>query len=310
MTQECYLKALEVPTHPVDAVLDTDAYNEIDDQFAIAYLLKNQEKIRIQGFCAAPFFNEKSLSPADGMEKSYHEITKVLCLAGCEHRNFPVYRGSATYLLDEKTPVESEAADYLIDLSKHYTAEAPLYILAIGAITNVASALLKCPDMKERTVVVWLGGNSLHHCDTVEFNMKQDIAAARVVFECGVPLVQLPCAGVIELLNTTRYELEHWLIEKNPLADYLARNTIELAESYAAGLPWSRTIWDAAAVAWLLNDDQRFLSYRTIPAPIPGYDGQYSFDRTRHPISYVYHVNRDVLLADLFEKLTTEKETK
>ena len=62
------------------------------------------------------------------------------------------YGGAATYLPDEKTPVESEAADYLIELSRHYTAEAPLYILAIGAITNVASALLKCPEMKERTV--------------------------------------------------------------------------------------------------------------------------------------------------------------
>ena len=54
MTQSIYLKNLEAPTRIVDAVLDTDAYNEIDDQFAIAYLLKNQDRIRIRGFCAAP----------------------------------------------------------------------------------------------------------------------------------------------------------------------------------------------------------------------------------------------------------------
>lgn len=303
MTQSIYLKNLEAPTRIVDAVLDTDAYNEIDDQFAIAYLLKNQDRIRIRGFCATPFFNEKSISPADGMEKSYHEIKKVLELAGYAHRSFPVCRGSSSYLSDENTPAASEAADFLVEISKNYTSNTPLYILAIGAITNVASAFLKCPDMKERTVVVWLGGHSLHHCDTVEFNMKQDIAAARVIFGCGVPLVQLPCVGVIELLNTTRFELEHWLVGKNPLADYLAHNTIELAESYAAGLPWSRTIWDVSAVAWLVNDGQRFLSYRTIPAPIPEYNGQYTIDRDRHPISYVYHVNRDALLADLFQKL-------
>ena len=28
---------LETPKAPVDLVIDTDAYNEIDDQFAIAY---------------------------------------------------------------------------------------------------------------------------------------------------------------------------------------------------------------------------------------------------------------------------------
>lgn len=58
MTQSIYLKNLEAPTRIVDAVLDTDACNEIDDQFAIAYLLKNQDRIRIRGFCATPFFNE------------------------------------------------------------------------------------------------------------------------------------------------------------------------------------------------------------------------------------------------------------
>lgn len=40
MTNEQYLKNLKVPTGQIDIVLDTDAYNEIDDQFAIAYMLK------------------------------------------------------------------------------------------------------------------------------------------------------------------------------------------------------------------------------------------------------------------------------
>ena len=34
-------KNLQKPEYPVDVVLDTDTYNEIDDQFALAYLLKN-----------------------------------------------------------------------------------------------------------------------------------------------------------------------------------------------------------------------------------------------------------------------------
>ena len=57
MTQEQYLKNLTVPTGKIDVVLDTDAYNEIDDQFAISYLLKKPEKLQVQGICAAPFFN-------------------------------------------------------------------------------------------------------------------------------------------------------------------------------------------------------------------------------------------------------------
>ena len=74
MTNEQRIKNLEVPTHPVDVVMDTDAYNEIDDQFAIAYLLSCKRKLTTKAFYAAPFDNENSTGPADGMEKSYEEI--------------------------------------------------------------------------------------------------------------------------------------------------------------------------------------------------------------------------------------------
>lgn len=42
------------PGKRVDIVLDTDTYNEIDDQFAIAYTLKHRERFRIRGFTCAP----------------------------------------------------------------------------------------------------------------------------------------------------------------------------------------------------------------------------------------------------------------
>ena len=45
MTEQQRLKNLSVPTGAVDVVLDTDAYNEVDDQYAIAYLLRSGEKL-------------------------------------------------------------------------------------------------------------------------------------------------------------------------------------------------------------------------------------------------------------------------
>ena len=78
MTQEQYLKNLEVPSGKVDVILDTDAFNEIDDQFAISYLLLSGEKLNTVGLCAAPFFNSLSTGPKDGMEKSYDEILRLL----------------------------------------------------------------------------------------------------------------------------------------------------------------------------------------------------------------------------------------
>lgn len=292
------------PEEPIDVILDTDAYNEIDDQFAIAYLLKAPEKLNIKAICAAPFLNRKSESPADGMEKSYQEILKILNLAGREDLHSITYRGSTTFLADEKTPVESEAASRIAAIAQDYSPEHPLYIVAIGAITNVASALLMAPEIKEKIVVIWLGGHALHWPDNGEFNLMQDVASARIIFGSGVPLVQLPCMGVVSSVTTTAPELIHWLRGKGPLCDYLCDNTIAEAESYAAGKPWSRVIWDITAIGWLLNDHQHLMQDRAERRPIPEYDHHFASDFRNGFYTYVWHVNRDAIFNDLFTRLT------
>ncbi len=134
--------------------------------------------------------------------------------------------------------------------------------------------------------------------------LNQSIAAARVIVKSGVPFVQLPCMGVVSEFRISKPELEYWLKGKNDLADYLAQNTIEAAESYAKGKPWTRVIWDVTAVAWLLNEDDRFMLSRIIPAPLPAYDGLYSVNYDGYPECYVYSINRDSLMEDLVKKLT------
>ena len=251
MTNEQRIKNLSVPESRVDVVLDTDAYNEIDDQYAIAYLLKSKEKLNTKAIYSAPFFNSNSVSPKDGMEKSYNEILKLISLLG---EKVDVFKGSDRYLDNENTPVISPAAQDLAERVKKYSPLNPIYVVAIGAITNIASAILLNPEIAENAVVIWLGGHALHYHDTKEFNMYQDVAAARVVMQSGVPFVQLPCMGVVNSFAVSKQELEFWLKGKNDLADYLAENTINAAESYAKGSAWTRVIWGVTAVAWLLND--------------------------------------------------------
>lgn len=304
MNQEQFLKNLTPPSGKADVVLDTDAYNEIDDQFAIAYLLHAREKLNLVRLYAAPFHNEKSSGPEDGMLKSYYEILHLLELAGAERLKDSVLQGSRQYLPDEKTPVLSPAAQDLTELALRYSPEKPLYVVAIGAITNIASALLLRPEIAERIVIVWLGGNARHFPHTKEFNMMQDIAAARVVMSSGAPFVQLPCDGVIRQFTVSGPELRFWLSGKNKLADYLAENTIREAESYAAGAPWTRVIWDVTAVAWLLDTGGKFFTSRILPVRLPDYAFHYEETELELPMCYVENVNRDALMTDLFRRLT------
>ena len=303
MTIEQRLKNLSVPKGKIDVALDTDTYNEIDDQFALAYLLSSKEKLNTKAIYAAPFFNARSNGPEEGMEKSYAEIKKILSFM---KEGVDAFKGSKSYLPDENTPVESDAADDLIKRAKSYSAEKPLYVVAIGAITNLASALIKAPEIAENIVIVWLGGHARHFCDTNEFNMKQDIAAARVIMKSGAPFVQLPCMGVVSGFTVSKPELEYWFMGKNELADYLAKSTVEEAEIYTAVKTWTRCIWDVTAVAWLLNDDDRFMLSRIEKTSLQTYDYHYTADPDGEPMRYVYHINRDVLLADLVKKIVGE----
>lgn len=295
------IKRLKRPEGMADVVIDTDTYNEIDDQYAVSYLIRSDEKLRTKAIYAAPFFNGKSTGPGDGMEKSYKEIMRILELLGREDLKNSVYKGSTEYLKSETEPVVSDAANDLAVRAMEYTPQKPLYVVAIAAITNIASALLINPEIQDRIVLVWLGGHAYHWPHTKEFNMYQDVAGARVVFGCGVPLVQLPCRGVVSAFTTSGPELEHHLKGKNQLCDYLVDVTGREAKACRGGETWTRAIWDVTAVAWLL--DPEFEEDCLVHSPIPEYDNRYAFDYNRHFIKYVYYINRDKLFGDLFEKL-------
>ena len=83
-----------------------------------------------------------------------------------------------------------------------------MYVVAIGAPTNVASALLADPTLADRIVVVWLGGHALNWGDTAEFNLRQDPEASRVLLDSGVALVLVPCLGVTDHMITMRWSAD------------------------------------------------------------------------------------------------------
>ena len=213
-----------------------------------------------------------------------------------------VYAGSQAYLSDEKTPVDSPAARDLAHRAMAYTPEAPLYVIAIGAITNIASALLLEPAIRDRVTVIWLGGHALHWHDNKEFNLRQDIAAARIVLGCGAAVVLLPCMGVVSAFATTEPELRENLKGRNELCDYLYSYTVSEVSARSKVKCWSKPIWDVTAVGWPLNE--RFTRDEIIAAPIPEYDGHWGFDPRRHWIRYIYQIERDALFEDLFNTLT------
>lgn len=291
------LRRLEPPKGIVKMVLDTDTYNEVDDQFALAYCLLSPERLEVQAVYAAPFFNSRSSGPEEGMEKSYAEIIRLLGKMNRPAKDF-VFEGSRTYLANHNTPVDSPAARDLVRRAMAQLADEPLYVVAIGAITNVASAILMEPAIAEKIVVVWLGGNPLNYPTAHEFNLMQDVFAARVLFDCGVALVTIPCMGVASHLLASVPELEAYIGGKNPLCDAL----VELFAAYSSDhFGWAKEIWDVSAVAWLINAD--WIPTHLVHSPLLTDDCHWAHDTRRHFIREAFFAHRNPVFRDMYRKL-------
>lgn len=296
LTDQFRLGRLHPPQGNVQVVIDTDTYNEIDDQFAVVYGLLSPEQMEVQAIYAAPYLNNRSISPKDGMEKSFEEIWRLLDKLDMKRENF-VYRGSDAFLSNLDKPIESPAAKDLI--SRVMNSEGPLYVLTLGAPTNVASAILMEPEIIHKMVVVWLGGKGLNWKTATEFNLMQDPKASQVLFNSGVPLIQLPTQPVTSHLLTTVAEIETYLQGKGEIGDYL----VEIFNDYNKGdsFGWSKVIWDISAIAYVVNPNWFTTEIRS--SPLLTDELTYSVDHSRHLYRVATYLNRDRIYADMFRKI-------
>ncbi len=292
---------LTPPVGPVDAVVDSDTYNEIDDQFAVAYALLSAPRITVEAIYAAPYHNERSTSAGDGMKKSYEEILRILARMKRDPKGF-VFAGSEQFMGTGARPVQSPAASDLVARAMK-PRNGPLYVITVGAPTNVSSAILMEPRIVERIVVVWLGGQPYDWPTAREFNLFQDLPASQVLYNSRVPLVNIPTRNVSEHLRTTVAEIDHFLKGKSALAEYLRSEFAAYAKwkSPSPDYAWSKVIWDISAVAWLI--EPKWVPTKVAPSPVLTAEFTYRHEPGRHSVRVATGVNRDAIFNDLFQKL-------
>lgn len=285
---------------PIMAVLDTDTYNEVDDQFTLAYALLAPEAVDLRAVIAAPFSNFRAATPAEGMRKSYDEIRRIIDILGQSPENF-AWHGSANYLPDKRTPVDSEGARRIIELAHEARAAGrKLHVLAIAAITDVASALLLEPGIARDIVVIWLGSHEADYPgENNEFNLRQDVPAAQIVFDADVPLVWVPCRDVASHLDITLAELRPGLAPAGRIGEFLYGRCEELMNLRKIS---SKIIWDISTVAYFAAPQA--CSCETITAPVINDDRTLSTAPGRRDIVRVKSLDRETVFADLFEKLS------
>jgi purine nucleosidase len=290
--------ALPTPARRRRVIINTDAKNEADDQFAIVHAV------------LTPMFDLRGLIPAHfgtrrtdrSMQESREEIDLLLDLLGAGGR-IVVADGAPHAIPDESTPVDSAGAQLIIDESRKATAEDPLYIAFLGPLTDMAAAILLDPEIMRRDVIViWIGGiahDRIEPIKQVEFNLSNDIAAANVVFDSGITVWQVS-RPVYSGVSVSYAELEDKIAGTSKLADYLITQLVEWNATWHSEPIESRSLGDSPAVALMLYPHSG--RFRTVPAPRFSVDGHY-LPGSGHPIQVCESIDVRFLLEDMFAKL-------
>ncbi|OHB79703.1 MAG: hypothetical protein A2Z25_03130 [Planctomycetes bacterium RBG_16_55_9] len=290
-------KMRQVPKIPskgerLRVIFDTDAKNEIDDVWAISLAILSLERFKIEGFVAANFDNDRPEAGPDGIEASFKEIKTILSKAGLTGK-WPVLRGSAP-MRYKYEPSESEGVDFIIKKAMESTPQDPLWIVGLGAATDIASAYLKEPRIADRIVVFW-------HFRTLwpekcwNFNVIGDVRAARIVFHSDLAFVlfdtgtHLYCP-IEESEKFRSYgELGKYLHEYRYQSSY-----------YQSPTKGFYDLGDIAALA-----DPNLASWEVTACPEVDWDLSYKFNGTKGSILRCYDIDRDATYALFTKKLKT-----
>lgn len=283
----------------VRVIVSSDVRNEADDQFAVVHhLLTPIFDVRA---VVAAHYETKAPGTRTTMEKSYQELLKLMEASGID--DVPALRGCDAPLADEADIPECEGADFIIQEALREDSR-PLYIAAQGALTDVAAAINRCPEIAEKLTVIWIGG--MNYPDGgPEFNLSQDVPAARVVFASKAAVWQLP-VGVYGTVETTMAELA-WKVRPcgtmgRYLYDEMEDYNLHNDEPYELrkGETWS--LGDSPAVAALLECEWRG-NFHQEHAPYIRDDMTYQPDPNGKLIRVYDYVDVRMLLEDFFAKL-------
>jgi purine nucleosidase len=279
-------------------IIDTDAKNEADDQFAIVHALLSPT-LDVRGLVAAHFGTRRSQR---SMAESREEIDLLLRLMDLTGK-VTVADGATTGLADEHTPQDSPGARLIIAESLLAAEDDPLFVAFLGPLTDMASAILLDPEIVHRNVVViWIGGvgyGGLTSYPGIEFNLSNDIPAANVVFDSGIEIWQVP-SSVYSMVSVGYAELDEKIGQAGPLGEYLIRQLHEWNATYHAEPIESRSLGDSPAVSLMLFP--RGGTFRIVPAPRFGAEGHY-LPGSGHPIRVCESVDVRFLLEDMFAKI-------
>ena len=283
-------------------IVHTDCKNEADDQYALAHFLMTP-RFDVRGVVAGHFWKSPQEYGELGTAKaSFDEIIKVMDLMGIKDI-CPVLMGAAKEMPDEHTPAESEGVRFIIE--EAMKEETPLYVACLGAVTDVASALLMNPEIANRIIIIWIGGGTYPEGGS-EANLMMDINAANVIFASSAEVWQIP-RNVYKMFGVSLAELQLKVKPCGEIGKYLFEQLVEFNHKASENnRPWPYgEIWglgDQGAIAVLMEDAAK-INYDTMAAPRVREDMTYDLAQKNREIRVYKTAEVRLTMEDFFAKL-------
>lgn len=281
------------PGQKMRVIFDTDARNEIDDVWAVALGIIARDRFQIEGFVAANFDNSRPGGGPESVKTSAREVETILAKAGLAGK-FPVKNGSAPmrYAFE---PSESEGVDFIVEKAMASSPEDPLWIVGLGAATDIASAYLKEPRIAGRVRVFW-------HFRTEwpkrcwNFNVIGDVRAARIVFHSDLPFVLFDTGTY---LTCPMEESARWR-DYGELGKYL--HDFRLQDKWYQSP--TKGFYDVGDIAALI--DPSLATWEVVDCPEVDWDLAYRFKGNKGKILRCGAIDRDKTFI-LFDKMLRQK---
>jgi purine nucleosidase len=284
-------------------ILSTDVGNEIDDQWAITYMLVNPS-FDVQGIISA---HAPSL-PDPSAHATYEVLVDVVERRLRMLSHPPLFEGSSLPLADTKTPRRNSGVDFILETSKRFAKENRLVVLTIGAATDVASAILQDPSVVDRINVVAMGFKN--STDAKEFNVENDPRAWQVILDSDVPIT-IGAGDVCQKDLALQFEEAKKLVSSHGSVgawlwqEYQAWyfRFIKPLRTNDFSKPW--VIWDTVVLAF----EQGMTKQKPIPRPRLADNLSFEQMNTNKTITWITGIDSKTMWTDFIDKLDEYERT-
>ena len=240
----------EMPTDKIKILLDTDIADDIDDAIALSFALASPE-FQLLGVTTVYGDVDTRTRVARKLVRAWGR-NDVPVVPGYERPfQFDWHEGTEpevpsqrNAVADDTEPVDRSrtAPDFIAETVRRHPGE--VYVLTIGACTNVAAALCANPSLAGAIPgVVSLVGYLPPRLDVPEWNVRYDPLAASAIARSGVRWTAIP-ANVQGENHLSREEFDALAASDRAPARLLVELIVLMKQNKAGGDPDVRSIAD------------------------------------------------------------------